>query len=80
MKIRMLPKHIIWSEACISGSLALAFVAIKLYPPGSPIRFHQIGADTLYLRLADANAAAEQAVTRLIRIGDDGLPLFASVV
>ena len=80
MKIRMLPKHIVWSEACISGSLALAFVAIKLYPPGSPIRFHQIGADSLYVRLADANAAAERAVARLIRIDEDGLPIFASLV
>lgn len=78
MKTRTFPKHVAWSEACMNGDHALAFVAIKQNCPEAETAFHLVYEGSHFPRLSEACVAAEDALNKLVRIDEFDSPVFSS--
>ncbi|MDH4555777.1 hypothetical protein E8F11_11445 [Pseudomonas sp. BN417] len=75
---RDFPEHVAWSEACMNGDHALAFVAVKSRAADSELLFHLVYDGISFARLSEALAAAERALSKILRFDADDTPLFSS--
>jgi hypothetical protein len=78
MHKRDFPGHAAWTETRLNGDHALAFIAIQSTTPDTDPRFHQVYDRTHFARQSDAIRAAEDALSKLLRIDEYGLPVFSS--
>jgi hypothetical protein len=78
MKQRIFPQHIAWSEACMNGDHALAFVAVRSHAAQAQVGFHLVYGEHHFPRLSEAVAAAEDALNKLVRIDENDAPVFSS--
>lgn len=77
MKPRHFPGHVAWSEARLNGDHALAFVAVKPYDSEAEPLFHLVYEGVYFSRLSEAIDAAEDALSKLLHIDEEGRPVFS---
>ncbi|WP_082073231.1 hypothetical protein [Pseudomonas sp. LFM046] len=77
MKSRDFPGHVAWTETRLNGDHALAFVVIQPIAANAEPQFHLVYHQSYFIRRSDALAAAEEALGRLMRIDEQGRPVFS---
>ncbi|MOA00145.1 hypothetical protein D3C78_1194930 [compost metagenome] len=79
MSRRVFPGHSAWTEARLNGDHALAFIAVQSTALAAEPQLHQVY-DRAYFGLrSDALVAAQDALAKLVRIDEHGMPVFSSV-
>ncbi|UVJ45950.1 hypothetical protein NVV94_10630 [Pseudomonas sp. LS1212] len=79
MHRRDFPGHAAWSEARLNGDHALAFIAVKPHNSAVEPLLHQVYDRTYFARRSDAIEAAEEALSKLLHIDEQGWPVFSSL-
>ncbi|WP_280372459.1 hypothetical protein [Pseudomonas sp. BN411] len=78
MKRREFPGYVAWSTAEVSGGRVLAFVAIRKHGLTSEPIYHLVCDQACFKLLSDAASAAEHALSKILRIDQNGTPIFSS--